>query len=156
MALRGRFLRREGTLAYFGTKSKPEWKPIEISGAIDPSQMVEGQFYELNLENNRLIGYRKLVDRAPGTYSPPQHGSGQSSSDGARAAPDAVPLQSLCASATGFAKSCLESGKGVEESIEAAMRWADLWGEVPKRSRPAPEPEPPLQAGEMGQPYDDW
>lgn len=154
MPLRGKFLRREGTLAFFGTRSKPEWKPIEISGQIDPTQLEHGQFYELNLDENRLVGYHKLADRAPATYQPPQGGAGQSSSHGAPAAK--VPLQSLCASATGVVKSCLEKGMPVEDSMSAGLKWAALWGELPEQAKPKQAP-PPSHSGEFdSSPDPDW
>lgn len=141
MGLKGKFVRREGTLAIFGSRAKPEWRPIELSGHIDPSGLVEGSYYELETEGNRLTAYRKLDgnarDHAPTDRSQMQTqartpGGGNNASSG-----------NLMASATGFAKSAMESGmvKTVPEAIRAGLAWGRLWGEVPadpQDSRPQP------------------
>jgi len=153
--LKGKFIRRDGTYAIFGSRNKPEWKGIEISGRCDPN-LEPGQYYELEMEGRALVGWRKLEPMSGGggggSYSAP---SQSYSAPAQSAAPGEVPLGSLMASATGFAKSAMESGvcKTWTEAAEAGIAWATRWGTVPapkalRSSIPAPEdkaPTPPIE-----------
>ena len=104
--LKGKFIRRDGTYAIFGSRNKPEWKGIEISGRCDPN-LESGEYYELEMEGRTLVGWRKLAPMTGGgSYSAPQQSHTAPSQS---AAPGEVPMGSLMASATGFAKSAMES-----------------------------------------------
>lgn len=151
--LKGKFIRRDGTYAIFGSRNKPEWKGIEVSGRCDPN-LESGEYYELEMEGRTLVGWRKLAPMTGG-------GGGGTTTAGyvekhypsQSAAPGEVPMGSLMASATGFAKSAMESGvcKTWVEAAEAGMAWAQRWGTPPARkapaaAQPAPAPaEPPIE-----------
>lgn len=141
MALKGKFVRREGTSLIFGSRAKPEWRPIEISGHIDPMGLEQGSYYELETSGNSLTGYRKLDGNAR-DHAPTDRAQMET---GARTAgsPGNATSGNLMASATGFAKSAMEGGlvKTVPEAIRAGLAWGRLWGQVPADpadSRPQP------------------
>ena len=146
MGLKGKFVRREGTGVIFGSQKRPEWKPIDLSGQIDPNGLIPGEYYELELSDNRLVGYTKLASRAPDSG-----GGGGGRSYGGGGNGGEVNASSLMASATGFAKSAMESGicKTPAEAAQAGIRWAKMWGEVPNKEKEEPKPEP------THTPYDD-
>ena len=149
--LKGKFIRRDGTYAIFGSRNKPEWKGIEISGRCDPN-LEAGEYYELEMEGRTLVGWTKLAPMTGGggSYSAPQQSHSAPSQS---AAPGDVPMGSLMASATGFAKSAMESGvcKTWEEAAQAGIAWATRWGTVPApkaapSSIPTPAPQqPPIE-----------
>ena len=140
MGLKGKFIRREGTTAIFGSRAKPEWKPIEISGQVDPMGLESGAYYEIELESNRMISYQRLPPPDGGRSNAPAQGAHQGSSR-----PDVVSRASLMASATGFAKSAMEGGivKSVPEAIRAGLLWAGIWGDAPAPQSEQPPPPPP-------------
>ena len=145
MPLKGKLVRLEGTAAVFGSQRKPEWRPIDVPGHIDRNQLIPGKFYEMEVDGNRLIRIREIAaPRLPAGGNPRAGGS-------ARNDPLVIPRASLMASATGFAKSCLESGvtKSWMEAAHAGMEWARMWDQpqAPPVERPSPPPpveeEPP-------------
>lgn len=150
MTLRGKLVRRSGTTLIFGTRNTPEWKPIEMSGSLNPDQLVEGNYYEIDVEQNTLVGYRPLARLSGGGGGGYGGGSGPSPAPSGANAPahsNAIPAQSLMASATGFAKSAMEGGlcKTYEEAARAGLAWARLWGPAPhfQQEKPAnPTPAP--------------
>ena len=119
MNLKGQFVRREGTGVVFSSR-KGEWKPIDLSGNIDPSILVPGKYYELDLRDNRLMDARPLAERTGG-------GGGYTGGGRPRQDPAVIPRASLMASATGFAKSMLDNGRGVEDAIQGGIEWARRW-----------------------------
>ena len=145
MGLKGKFVRREGTGVIFGSQKRPEWKPIDLSGQIDPAGLIPGEYYDLELSENRLVGYTKLAARTGGgggggSYSAPSRPSASSN-------PQEIPMASLMASATGFAKSAMEAGicKTWVDAAQAGMAWAERWGEPPPpklKHKEAPPPPP--------------
>ena len=159
MPLRGKFLRREGTLLYFGSKNKPEWRPMEAFGNYDYTQLIEGSYYELEVDGNRLTSFRKLPEPSGGPNrqpAPRPQGRG-----------DVVSRDSLMASATGFAKSAMEGGlvKTWIEAMEAGLAWAGKWGPAPSmessspsvpRTPPFTDRHPPPQEDEYDRPIPGW
>ena len=155
MNLKGKFVRREGTLLIFGSTRKPEWRPMEVSGQLDYNQLKPDTWYELTLDDNTntLVRFREL---------PPLRGGGPRA--GGRVPqpkdPNLITRDSVMACATGFAKSCMESGicKSWMDAAEAGKAWAVLWKPdafpragpeplprtAPDNSPPPPEPTPGL------------
>ena len=140
MRLKGKLVRKEGTYLIFGSRNKPEWRPIEITGHIDPTVLQIGSYYEIDVEDNRLIAATRL-----------DPGSQQSPASQPSAGPEVVRMESLMASATGVVKSLLEQGKAPDEAFAAGLWWASLWR---KNGAPAFRPQP--SRPESGQPPGRW
>ena len=131
MPLIGKFVRHEGTGVIFASK-KGEWRPIDLTGQFDANVLAPGDYYELELQDNRLFNAKKLPPRGGGGGGGP--GASHSSSGGSYAAParsdvTKIPRQSLMASATGFAKSAMDAGlcKTPSDAAQAGLSWARLW-----------------------------
>ena len=157
MNLKGKFVRREGTLLIFGSTRKPEWRPMEVSGQLDYNQLKPDTWYELTLDDNSntLVRFRELP--------PLRNASGGGPRAGGRVPqpkdPNLITRDSVMACATGFAKSAMESGicKSWMDAAEAGKAWAVLWKpdafpqrppeQVPRTVPPNPLPpdSPPLR-----------
>jgi len=161
----GTCYKREGTHAYFYSR-KGAWKyPLEIRG-LDPMDVVPGYRYELAQDFKTITKRMDLnqyfqkdiqehgLQVAAGAPSSPSAGS----SGAAYASAPAISLQSLMASATGFAKSAIENGMDVEKAARAGIAWAHAWSDdVPPRAlalidvvNTAPKVEPPTPEPEAG------
>ena len=125
MALKGKFIRREGTQAIFGSKNKPEWKPMDIAGSVYADGLTQGRYYEIAVEGNRLVGYKELPEKSD--YRPENQGRAYASSGRPRQDPAVIPKSSLMASATGLTKSLVEHGVPVEEAMKRGIDWARMW-----------------------------
>ena len=123
MQLKGKFVRREGTLLIFGSKNKREWKPIEASGQVDINGLEQGKYYTLWLNDNRLTNYELLPPRESG-------GSGQTSS-GATAGPAPLTANCIMTNATSVLTSLLGAAVDYEKAEGLALRWGRLWGPAP-------------------------
>ena len=74
MNLKGKFVRREGTQVVFGSRNKPEWKPMDVAGSCDMTMLVPERYYELNVEENRLLAFRELPPPSSGGGGAPGGG----------------------------------------------------------------------------------
>jgi hypothetical protein len=126
--LKGKFVRREGTMVYFGSQKSGEWRPIELTGAVAPESLIPGEYYELETSQNRLLSAVRLTRSAPAPTPAAQSSRGGDSG----ASPGAVQQSSLMASATGVVKSCIEKGISPATAMAEGLRWAAMWGDVPR------------------------
>lgn len=149
MAAQGTLWKREGTMAFFYSKAKV-WKPWEIRG-IEPSSMVLGHKYEVDfdtksivrdlgrntyhLENMQSHGLSTHGENAP---SRQPSAPSQSAQEAPRSPTPDIPLHSLLASATGFAKSAMEGGqcKTWQAAALAGKAWAAMWAPEQVRALP--------------------
>lgn len=143
----GTCYRRDGTMAYFYSRKGPWGRPMPIRG-MDPTQVIPGHRYEINFETKEIV--QDLGLNQYYSQDVAQHGLGAGGPvPGPAPAPQAAPAapqpaqrplasappmresisrQSLMASATGIAKSAMESGKhDWREAIVIGIRWAWYW-----------------------------
>jgi len=177
MGLKGKFLGNRSGAAIFGSKNKPEWKPIYASAQFDINSLQAGEYYDLDLEDNRLVRATKLapmggsnfqapVGPSESSYQNPQHVSNVVPMAAPR---ETVPINGLMASATGIAKSLIENGEPYEFAATMALHWARLWGPAPAGvgtiptvgqssssvASAQPQPQPIVAATQNADPNDD-
>ena len=143
MGLKGKLVRLGNHEAVFGSQKKPEWSPIRFAHGFNPAALQVGEYYDIDMRDKEIVGVTRLEPRSGGGgggYSAPaQSYSAPSPGYQSQSGPD-IPLASLMASATGFAKSAMEGGvcKTWVEAAEAGIAWANRWGEVPVKRERAP------------------